>query len=488
MECLDENEVVDFVDGRSSGQRRRHIQAHLDHCDGCRQVVAHSAEALLPTAASETMPSLSDSTELQPGDWLGRYQVVKKLGSGSMGAVYEAEDRELKRRVALKIVRPDGRGDDAHLRLRLLREARTASAVQHPHVVTVHDVLTLSDGSPVMVMDLLEGEPLRARLARDGCLSVEEALKLGDALLSALEAAHALGVVHRDLKPDNIFLVEPDAEVRIVDFGIAKLTALDGPAAETAGLTETGMLVGTPHYMAPEQAFADDVIDERADLWAVGVILYECMSGRRPIEGHSVGQVLRRLAHLKIEPLGEIAPHVPATLGALVMSLLCEHDDRPASAAIVRRALSRCDATPHRAASATVDDSGQGLSSSLRRIAGGRRWPFAIAAAVAAVLVYRGTRPEPPTLSSEPAREAATAATSPPNTIPAPNGLPGTTVSPNVTSPAASHGHAAPPPGGRLTAPSTRPQPHAPPPSPSSVPTSTTSPHGPGGILTKPPF
>ncbi len=343
MGCLDENTVVELVEARLSGTRRRGAEEHLDDCAHCRQLVALTAQALLPTSDGQSGVIVDGSGTLLPGSVMGRYRVQRLVGSGAMGAVYAAEHLELRRPVALKVVRTDSQrdGKDAQLRARLVREARAASAVRHPNVVTVHDVLELSDGSPVLVMDLLEGESLRTRLDRQERLTTAEALHIADQILAALEAAHAKGVIHRDLKPDNVFLCQQQGteDVKIVDFGIAKLTAVEGPAAATVGLTETGMLVGTPHYMAPEQAFSDDEIDQRIDLWAVGVILYECLAGLRPIEGANVAQVLRALAQLAIVPLEERAPQLPAALVAVIGRLLSDREQRPSSAARVRSEL-----------------------------------------------------------------------------------------------------------------------------------------------------
>jgi len=348
MGCVGDDMVVALVEGDLPADRKEAIQTHLDDCDACRELVAHAAHALIPTvdeglppdpALEATHPSemdlgpsdMSTPDSLGPGALLGRYRIIRRLGAGAMGIVFAAEHLDLRRPVALKIVRadPDGDGDVQQLRARLLREARAASAVRHPHVVTVHDVLELDDGSPVMVMDRLEGEPLRERLDR-GPLSATEARTLADQLLSALECAHEAGIIHRDLKPDNVFLASRDGpegiDARILDFGIAKLTAVDGPAAQTAGLTVTGMLVGTPHYMAPEQAFADPDLDARVDLWALGVIVYEALAGQRPIEGDNLGQLFRRLATMDIPPLDEVAPDVPPALADWVHHLLVERD------------------------------------------------------------------------------------------------------------------------------------------------------------------
>ncbi|HHH27410.1 MAG TPA: serine/threonine protein kinase [Polyangiaceae bacterium] len=352
MECAGDDTVMALVSGELPPSRRDELRAHLDDCDACRELVAHTAHALIPTVderpnrdpaleATAPSPGQPQGLALGPGATLGRYRIVRKLGAGAMGVVYAAEHLDLRRSVALKIVRADPDGDEEQLRARLLREARAASAVRHPHVVTVHDVLELDDGSPVMVMDLLEGESLRDRLKR-GPLPIDDVTTLAEQLLSALGAAHGAGIIHRDLKPDNVFLVRSDdgrVDVRVLDFGIAKLTAVDGPAMQTAGLTMTGMLVGTPHYMAPEQAFADPDLDARVDLWAVGVIVYEALSGRRPVEGDNLGQLFRKLATLNVAPLVELAPNVPSPLADWVHRLLAERERRFGSAATARRAL-----------------------------------------------------------------------------------------------------------------------------------------------------
>ncbi len=340
MGCLSENEVVELAEGRGDDAARASALAHLDSCDGCRVLLAHTMRAVMPTADERAAASRVAPADGIPrvGDVVARYRILERLGAGAMGVVLAAEHLDLRRSVALKIVRPGSGVADEQLRLRLVREARAASAIVHRHVVNVHDVFTLEDGTPVMVMDLLRGESLRERLVRKGRLGVGETLGLVRQVLEALEAAHALGIVHRDLKPDNIFLAREDdgrEVVKIVDFGIAKLTALEGPLAATVGLTETGMLIGTPHYMAPEQAFGDGPIDARADLWAVGVIVYECVAGARPIEGSTAGQVLRRLAQLSFKPLEEVAPSVPTALASIVRSLLSEREHRPSSAAEV---------------------------------------------------------------------------------------------------------------------------------------------------------
>jgi serine/threonine protein kinase len=344
MGCLDENEVVDFMEGRLDPSCREAVEAHLADCPTCRRVLARTAEALLPTGSDDAAqePFLAPLRGLLPGDQVGRYRVLHRVGAGGMGVVYAAEDTELRRNVALKLLRADPSQPAGVLGARLKREARAASLIQHPNVVPVHDVLALEDGSPVLVMDLLVGESLRVKLDREAPLSVAETAEILLPVLSGLQAAHALGVVHRDLKPENIFLsvtTTGERDVKIVDFGVAKLTAVDGPAAQSAGMTDTGALVGTPYYMSPEQAFGEKNVDARADLWAVGVILYECLAGKRPTEADNVGQVLKTLAHMSFPALETVAPSVPPGLAALVAGLLKERSLRIPTAEEAKKRL-----------------------------------------------------------------------------------------------------------------------------------------------------
>ncbi len=287
-----------------------------------------------------------------------RFRLERQLGSGGMGSVWAATHLVTQKSVALKFLHE--KRDDEAARRRMLREARAACAVQHPNVVAVHDVIEGEDGTPILVMDLLRGESLAGKLAREKTLSAVDAAAVVRPILSALAAAHAAGIVHRDLKPDNVFLVDGAcSNVRILDFGVAKLSGKDAATKETNRLTETGAMIGTPHYMAPEQAFGESDIDARADLWAVGAVLYECLAGVPPTDGHNLGQILKVLASGKIVPLASRAPLVPAALAALVDDLLAiEKEARPRSAEEVLARLEALDtnaATPHGSASSAPD-------------------------------------------------------------------------------------------------------------------------------------
>lgn len=274
----------------------------------------------------------------------GRYRLEHPLGEGGMGTVWAATHTVTRRSVAMKFLK-DSMRHRKDLRERFLREAAAASALRHPNVVEIIDVFDFAEGSPVMVMELLRGETLGAKLLRDERLSMEETAALLLPVVSAVGEAHALGIVHRDLKPDNLFLLEGSGEprVKVLDFGIAKLSAerylQEGPSPL---LTESGSMLGTPCYMAPEQASGESPVDHRADIWSLGVILYECLSGVRPIEGENLPQVVARLMSAGIMPLERIAPELPAEVTGLVKQMLTRDvGRRPASLVEVSRTLSR---------------------------------------------------------------------------------------------------------------------------------------------------
>lgn len=246
---------------------------------------------------------------------VSRYRLDHIVGEGGMGIVWSALDLERHEPVAIKLLRAEAgeRGRYVH---RLMREARVMAQLVHPSIAKVHGAFETPAGMPFLVMDLLHGEALSARLSR-GALSFQETSKLLSQVTSAIAAAHAAGVVHRDLKPENIY-VEAGDVVRVLDFGIAKVTNLP---AEELSLTATGAMLGTPYYMAPEQIFGDDDIDARADIWALGVVLYECVAGVRPTQASGVGQVIKIIMNDAIVPL-ERRVAVPENVARLVGRML----------------------------------------------------------------------------------------------------------------------------------------------------------------------
>jgi serine/threonine-protein kinase len=253
----------------------------------------------------------------EPGSIVAdRYLLDELIGEGGMAQVWAATHRVTGRHVALKFL-PGAKSDSEEARQRFLREARAASIVQHPNVVPVHDVMTLDDGTLMMVMDRLYGVTLREHLEDVARMPIEETATLLAQVASAVGSAHAAGVVHRDLKPENIFITD-EGDVRVLDFGIAKLTLAD----QQGLLTNTGAVLGTPAYMAPEQIFGERDLDARADIWSLGVMLYECLSGVRPFEGDNAGQIIKAVLHGDYVSLAERASDIPPDVCALVDAML----------------------------------------------------------------------------------------------------------------------------------------------------------------------
>jgi serine/threonine protein kinase len=258
---------------------------------------------------------------------IGEYRLERLLGQGGMGQVWEAVHRASGERVALKFLRMGLHDSDA-LHHRFMREARIVLSLDHPNIVRIREVIEVQ-GSPVIAMDLLRGESLAHLLLRRSPLELDEAARILLPVVSAVGAAHAQGVVHRDLKPDNIFLDEVeggDVVPKVLDFGIAKLTHREA-SGETMALTSTGIVMGTPWYMAPEQAFGEAHVDHRLDVWSLGVIFYECLAGRRPFAGDSPGQVFRALLSGEMAPLGSVRPDLPAEISDLVARMLVRSRD-----------------------------------------------------------------------------------------------------------------------------------------------------------------
>jgi serine/threonine protein kinase len=277
---------------------------------------------------------------------LGPYRVLQVLGEGGMGMVFVAEDAQ-RQRIALKVMRP-ALASHQSARQRFLREARAASLVKHPHIISLHDVGE-AKGVPYLAMPLLEGESLHVRLHRSaGPLPLGEAVTIARQMAEGLAAAHAASLIHRDIKPANIWLegcpTSPDLSspvgVKLLDFGLVRM------ANEESNLTGTGTVLGTPSYMAPEQARALKV-DARADLFSLGCILYEMTTGVRAFPGDQPMQVLFRLATEEPPPPRERNPQIPSALAQLILRLLAKKPDaRPATARMVADELTALAADP----------------------------------------------------------------------------------------------------------------------------------------------
>jgi len=237
------------------------------------------------------------TSRFRPGDTLGVYKVLALVGSGGMGEVYRAHDTRLKREVAIKVLPQAFAADRERLR-RFEQEARAAAALNHPNIVSVHDMGT-ADGSPYIVAELLDGQNL-GDLLRQGPVPARKALEYAIQAARGLAAAHDAGIIHRDLKPENLFITT-DGQVKILDFGLAKLTrsdalGSDSGSGETGPQTEAGSVFGTIGYMSPEQV-RGQAADHRSDIFSFGCILYELFSGQRAFSGESPADTLSAILH-----------------------------------------------------------------------------------------------------------------------------------------------------------------------------------------------
>jgi serine/threonine-protein kinase len=257
----------------------------------------------------------------RPGDVIGgKYELVRELGRGGMGVVFEAAHLSLQSRVAIKFLSPAFAEDRVALE-RFAREARAAAAVGHEAIVTIHDIGATDDGLPYTVMELLRGRSLCERLAEERRLDIPTAAYIACQVLSGLAAVHDTGIIHRDLKPGNIFLTESGSlvpGVKIFDFGIARLVGAQGITAPKGHITKTGVAIGTPEYMSPEQALGNRDIDQRSDLFSLGVIFYEAITGTIPFTGGSYVELLSKLIDEAHAPLRSLRPEVPAHLEAVI--------------------------------------------------------------------------------------------------------------------------------------------------------------------------
>jgi hypothetical protein len=379
--CPDLKELQHYLLGKTSDAQAESMEQHLARCAACRralsgvvvddplvdalrsqakvrrpvnpmidQLITHLHKVQPPpagsaentswaTAATPTPPVsppaalLSDEpceflAPAQEPDELGRlggYRVLKVLGAGGMGVVFQAEDVQLRRLVAIKAMKPALAGPSS--RERFLREARATAALSNDHVVAIHQVGE-ERGIPFLAMPLLQGEMLDDLLKRKGQLPISEVLRIGREIADGLAAAHERGLIHRDIKPGNIWLESPRARVKILDFGLAR-----GPG--DAQLTQTGAIIGTPAYMAPEQA-RGEAVDQRCDLFSLGCVLYRMVAGEPPFKGKDATSILLALAMDRPKPPQQINARVPPALDKLIMRLLAKDlADRPTSARVV---------------------------------------------------------------------------------------------------------------------------------------------------------
>jgi serine/threonine protein kinase len=346
---LDDNpaRLEEFLDGRLAGDESRHIELHLETCAACRsrleqlaaedsywtEAATHLADDSLDHEFATNSSALDDGsnssshedkTELlritdyfDPTDdprMLGRfggYEIVGVVGSGGMGVVLKGFEPALDRYVAIKVLAPHLAMSGA-ARTRFAREARAAAAVLHENVVSIHRVAD-ANGLPFLVMPYIAGDSLLKRLDERGPLELREILRIGMQIAAGLAAAHAQGLVHRDIKPGNILLDSGVERVTITDFGLAR-------AADDASLTRSGVISGTPQYMSPEQARGEPV-DARSDLFSLGSVLYAMCTGRAPFRAETPYGVLRRIGESHPRPIRELVPETPDWLCEIVEKL-----------------------------------------------------------------------------------------------------------------------------------------------------------------------
>ena len=302
-------------------QQRGRVGHDADQTSSQPTTVSLQPQRTAPAGATELIGSYLDA----------RYQVRRLIGEGGMGLVYEAEHTEIGRRVAVKVLHA-AYTRHAEVVARFRAEARAATRIGHPHIVEVLDSGTTVEGAVYFVMEFLAGQDLSAVINKEGPQPQRRAIAIGREICQALAAAHRAGIVHRDMKPENVFLIEREGHkdfVKVLDFGIAK--TLEQTTEKQGRLTQPGMAMGTPEYMAPEQA-AGQPTDLRADIYSVGAILYEMLSGKVPIEGANVMEILTKKATTEPLPVGQLRADVDRDLERLVMRMLARSpEQRPQS-------------------------------------------------------------------------------------------------------------------------------------------------------------
>lgn len=372
--CPSHEELRQLLADLPSSEQKERLAAHLEGCEPCQakledlatggtnlsQLIegVHKSEPLAesafwpairavgpaagfaPTIAPPPTLRTKDSSTnflLPPTDpaYLGRlahFDVMRVIGRGGMGIVLESFDTRLQRNVALKVLDPELAHDET-ARQRFCREARAAASITHENVVAIHQVEHASSGElPYLVMQLIAGETLEQRLLREGRLPLKEIVRIGLQVAQGLAAAHAQGLIHRDIKPGNILLEPPHNRVKLTDFGLARI-------ADDVKLTRTGFVTGTPLYMSPEQA-RGEAGDARSDLFSLGAIFYEMCAGQPPFQGNSALAILKQITDTKHQPLSEVNPEMPDWLAEMVDELLAKKpEDRYQSASDVAEVL-----------------------------------------------------------------------------------------------------------------------------------------------------
>jgi len=387
--------------------------------------LAQTSSARVP-AETEPSPGTDERFDSLIGSVLaGRYEVVRRIGEGGMGAVYEAKHALIGKRVAVKVLLEKFVAKSDFV-ARLLQEARLASSIGHEHIVDVTDFGTTDDGRSFVVMEFLDGESLAQLAIREAPLPIDRCLRIARQAASALGAAHAKGIFHRDVKPENIYLIRrADADfVKVVDFGISKAVKPGGDeGGEGYRLTHTGLLLGTPLYMSPEQARGAEDLDHRVDIWALGVLMYECLTGEVPFRAANyLGIIAQVLGHSPMPP-SELRPElgIPAAVEAVVMRAMeKDRDRRYQTMAELERDIERLLAGDQNVGSVPMTAAG-GMAAPARPP---RRWPLVALAAVVlaggAVVALRSSPPSPVAGTPPVTASPAIAPPSPPLQPPSP--------------------------------------------------------------------
>lgn len=351
-DCVSDDELLRFVGGAVDDARAAEIRAHVDVCDDCRELLAiagreaagaEPATARNRAGANDGMlaPKEEDRSLIEVGSEVeGRFRIEREIGRGGMGVVYAASHLTMRKKVAFKVLNEETAADDECV-ARFLRETRVAAKLISPHAVRVFDVGRLQSGAPYMVMELLEGQDLERALDVDGVFDVPRALDTIAQACDAIGEAHLVGIVHRDIKLANLFLADaaPHPIVKVLDFGLAKGGTAIG--AESS-LTHAEALMGTPHYMPPEQLASSRDVDARADVWSLGVALYRLLTKRYPFNGAHFAALAARILAGAPAPPSQHRPDLPPAIDRLVMTCLArDPKDRYADANELAKAIAK---------------------------------------------------------------------------------------------------------------------------------------------------